>query len=204
MKVTQTTDGVLMEFTKQTDSKVRVLLYSEAVVSLVGCLAFAYFALVNFNEPGDYLISTIILLCVAIVFFIAFKRYLNKATAKESLLITSNSLTIINTAILSRSQNNYEIDKIVNIQFAGKQHMTDHPLKGASFDYLGFQTQQEVINTVHDEGNLSFVYDDKTVFFGKSVPSWDAEKLDREIREITKNRLYINNLPESFDIEASS
>lgn len=93
----------------------------------------------------------------------------------------------------------YDIERVTNMQFRGKQHPTDHPLKGESFDYFGFQTEQELINTVHDEGNLSFDYDGKTVFFGKSVPSWDAEDLAKTIRELTDNRLYIANLPENIE-----
>lgn len=199
MKITDTAEGTLIEFSKQTNSKVNVILYAEAFLSLIGAIAFLLIAISELYEPGDHLFITIIIACLSLVFFLAFRRYITKATAKESLLISPHTLCIINNSIFQRSQHQYAITEITEMKFLGKQHMTDHPLKGESFDYLGFQTQQEVINTVHDGGNISFSYNGKQIHFGKSVPSWHAEEIDKLIRKATLGKLYIDNLPEDME-----
>ncbi len=95
----------------------------------------------------------------------------------------------------------YELNRISDFQYHGKAKKTDHPLKGGVYDYFGFETNELVIAEVHNEGNLSFLYDNKLVNFGREVYSWDAEKLNELFSQITNNQLQIGNLP--LDAEAN-
>lgn len=199
MKTTQTPEGVLVAFDDQTSGRVNVILYFEAIFSILAALAFIFIAVTFLNEAGDSFIAAMVCLAVSFVFMIAFKRYTTKATAKESLLIAKDTFSVINKSIFTKSVKRYKVADIDGIWFKGKQHFTDHPLKGQSFDYLGFQTQQEVINTVHDEGNLSFEYNGQTIYFGKSVPSWHAEDFDKILQAQTNGTLRIKNLPDAID-----
>jgi|GEM_PF-3856302 hypothetical protein len=184
---------------QQTGQRVRKLLHITAMVCVINALCFLFGGLLMIMESNDEIGGLLFCLAFSVVFFIAFKHYITKATSKESIRITPDTFSIVNNSFFRKSELQYEVAGITNMQYRGRKHMTDHPLKGNSFDYLGFQTQQELIDTVHDEGNISFEYEGKTVYFGKSVPSWDAEELDKQLRLVTAGRLYIQNLPESIE-----
>ncbi len=67
---------------------------------------------------------------------------------------------------------------------------TDHPLKGNSFDYFGFETQEQLIQNLHHEGNLYFdTQDGNRIFFAPCVYSWDAEKMVQMMRIYTDGSL---------------
>ena len=59
---------------------------------------------------------------------------------------------------------------------------TDHPLKGNSFDYFGFETQEQLIQSLHHKGNLCFVCEEERIYFGRGIYTWDAEKIIRMIK----------------------
>jgi hypothetical protein len=55
--------------------------------------------------------------------------------------------------------------------------MEKHPLAGEAFDYLGFQTEQQVINEMHGDNRLALDYEGVTVKFGKNVYSWEFDEI---------------------------
>ena len=55
--------------------------------------------------------------------------------------------------------------------------MAPHPLAGKSFDYLGFQTEQKVINEMYGDNRLAFDYNGRTISFGKNVYSWEFDEI---------------------------
>jgi hypothetical protein len=59
----------------------------------------------------------------------------------------------------------------------GKDVKTDHPLKGQSFDYFGFDTHEQLVQNLHQEGNLCIYFYHQQVRFGKGVYLWHAEEL---------------------------
>jgi hypothetical protein len=63
--------------------------------------------------------------------------------------------------------------------------MAKHQLAGESFDYLGFETQQQVINEMHGDKRLAFDYKGNTVTFGENVYSWDYDTLKEVLQEAT-------------------
>lgn len=51
--------------------------------------------------------------------------------------------------------------------------------KRQCYDYFGFETQEQLIQDIHDEGNLYFNYEGYAVRFARGVYSWDAEEMVR-------------------------
>jgi hypothetical protein len=63
------------------------------------------------------------------------------------------------------------------LHYEGKGPKTDHPLKGRCFDYFGFETQEQIIQTLHQDGNLYFDTPQGKLYFAAGVYSWDAEEM---------------------------
>lgn len=87
----------------------------------------------------------------------------------EKLLINSNDLSIIKKGIISKSIATFQVSKISNFRHLNKPELTKHPLAGQTIDYLGFQTEQEVINEMHGDNRIAFDYEGKTISFGSNI-----------------------------------
>jgi hypothetical protein len=144
------------------------------------------------------LFSPIVGLSGATIFGIAFWRHYKRVVHREELFIGYHTITIITNVAGRKVETVYEIDKVQNLRYLGFEHPVDHPLKTKSFDYLGFQTQSEVVNAVMAEGNVAFEYEGKTIRFFIGVPSWDVAEMNAALEEHTFGRLSIAGLPEEI------
>src|ERR1043165_5337818 len=133
-----------------------------------------------------------------VVFIIALRRYFNRVTGFEELVIKPDALILINNRGRKRNTVGYPIDEIEDLHYIGFEKPVDHPLKTLSFDYIGLQTQQEVVNAVMAEGNIGFEWKGQKIRFGIGVPSWEAEELNALFLEKTGGRLFIDGLPEDI------
>ena len=143
------------------------------------CIAF--FALVSwyFSSIGTAIDLTSLLLFAAIVagYIIAGYRVASNASRTETILVTSTTLEITQRSWFFRKTRKYNIDDIEEFRFIERPSLTAHPLGGVTFDYLGFQTAQQVINEMYGENRIAFYYNGDTISFGKNLYSWDYEEL---------------------------
>jgi hypothetical protein len=121
------------------------------------------------------------------IFLLAAYRFLARIFFTERLLLDQHSLTIIKRSVFSQKVRRYDWRQIGALHYEGKTTKTDHPLKGKSFDYFGFETQEHLIQSLHHEGNMYFDTYDGRVYFASGVYSWNAE----EVVQIMK--LYIGS-----------
>ena len=112
-----------------------------------------------------------------IAFYIAAYRFANKAVSAEKILVGENSIQIINQGLFKKSIKEYEVSRISNFRHLAQQQLSKHPLAGDNLDYLGFQTEQQVINNMHGENRLAFDYDGRTITFGDNIYSWEFDEL---------------------------
>ena len=131
--------------------------------------------------------ASIISLLAMVAFSIASYRFINKATETERLFINRERLDIINSSLLKVAIKSYLLNEISDFKFLEKDKYEPHPLKGETFDYMGFQTEQEVIQDLHNEGRASFHYRGRQVRFGKELVSWEFKELEVLLYELTKN-----------------
>ena len=75
-----------------------------------------------------------------------------------------------------------------NFRHLEKSEISKHPLAGEQIDYLGFQTEQAVIDEMHGDKRLGFDYEGKKITFGENIYSWDFEKIIILIHEITDRK----------------
>ena len=119
-------------------------------------------------------------------FFIGYK-FLNKAMQSEEIIITRENLLIRKSGFLNKQESVYEIAKISKFRHLSKPEITKHPLAGETFDYLGFQTEQAVINELHGDKRIGFDYEGKSITFGEDLYSWDFEELEVLLYDVTGN-----------------
>lgn len=128
--------------------------------------------------------STIAALMV-VACLVAFYRFINKATESEKLFVTKESLEIISTSLLKKNRKSFLLTEISDFKFIQKDRYDPHPLKGENFDYLGFQTEQQVTQDLHGEGRVSIFSKEQEVRFGRELASWDFSQLVVILYEIT-------------------
>lgn len=111
------------------------------------------------------------------LYLLASYRFLARVFFTERLLLENHSLTIIKKTIFSQKVRRYEWKNIGALHYEGKAQKTDHPLKGSSFDYFGFDTQEHLIQSLHHDGNMYFDTPNGRVYFASGVYSWNAEEM---------------------------
>ncbi|MBS1916668.1 MAG: hypothetical protein JST87_10320 [Bacteroidetes bacterium] len=95
----------------------------------------------------------------------------------EKIFINANKFLLTKSGFLHTQKKTYEISKITNFRNLDKPEISKHPLAGETYDYLGFQTEQQVINEMHGDNRLAFDYENKTISFGQNVYSWEFEEM---------------------------
>ena len=151
--------------------------------------SIAFFALLSwyFREifsKADFT-SILLLATVVIGYLIAGYRFASKASRTELLLVTSKTIELIEKGWFHKKKKKFDIAKISSLRFVEKPVLTTHPLAGVTFDYLGFQTTQQVINEMYGDNRIAFDYNGNTISFGKNLYSWDYEDLFLTIYPVT-------------------
>ena len=113
----------------------------------------------------------------SLIYLLAANRFLTRLFFTEQLLLDQQCFTIVRKSLFSQNIKRYDWRQIGALHYEGKGRKTDHPLKGLSFDYLGFETQEHLIQSLHHDGNLYFDTKEGRVYFAPNVYSWDAEEM---------------------------
>ncbi|MBL7712166.1 MAG: hypothetical protein JNL13_06875 [Chitinophagaceae bacterium] len=125
----------------------------------------------------------VLFLLMAALYGIAAYRFINKALMSEIILIDPAHLQLIRSGFLSKKVQSFNPKLIRQLSYLQRPEAPRHPLAGESFDYFGFQTQQQMINELHGDEKVSFVYEGKTVSFGEHIYSWDFEEIEKIFKE---------------------
>lgn len=160
--------------------------------------AFTFAGFIFFNEfifsPSEITVG-LILFSIAVVglyLFVAYK-FINKALQTEKLYVSKTTLTIYKTGLFFSQTKTFNTGSISNFRHLAKPEISKHPLAGESFDYLGFETEQKVINEMHGDNRLAFDYNGRTIKFGENIYSWDFEQIAGLLYEVTEKDLRIVN-----------
>ncbi len=113
----------------------------------------------------------------AVLYLLASYRFASRMFFTEELWLDNEFLTIISSTPFKRKLNRYDWANIGPLHYTGIASKTDHPLKGDCYDYFGFETQEKLIQNIHQEGNIYFNYWGYSIRFAKGVYSWDAEEM---------------------------
>ncbi len=125
----------------------------------------------------------------ALLYFMASYRFISRLYYKEQMLVDAEGITLVYRTPFRRQLAFCPWEEMGPVRYRGMEAKTDHPLKGNSFDYLGFETHENLTRFIHHEGNLHFTFQGKVVPFGRALYSWDAEDLMRMIKIYSGDRL---------------
>jgi len=125
-------------------------------------------------------------------------RIMARITRREQLWISPKDLTLVTTVNGKRSSRIYPVEEVHNLCYIGLGSTPTHILSSENLDPLGFTARQAVVDSVSATGNLAFYHNGKMIRFGIGVPSWEAEIIDRIIREKTGDGLQMAGLPEEI------
>ena len=170
--------GTLFILSKPFDTRAKILYLAYSIVFAIGGTFFLDLLL------RDYLpiVGTIFLLAFSIARFVASYRFGRSSVLEQHLFIDSNELILMDKAIRIQKRQVFELSSVTHFRFLAKPEMSRHPLAGESFDYLGFQTEQKVINEMYGDNRLVFDYNGTTVKFGKNIYSWDFDEIIHVLR----------------------
>lgn len=112
-----------------------------------------------------------------VLYFLAIRRFLMRIFFNECILLDDQCIAFVKKTIISKEVRRYDWRLLGSLHYEGQGKKTDHPLKGKCFDYFGFETQEQLIQTLHKEGNLYFDTPQGRLYFAAGVYSWDAEEM---------------------------
>ncbi len=186
MKNYQSEQSIILSSYFGERSKYLFLAYSLAFIAIgSACLKFII-SETNFKELDTvFVILLLIFLGISIVSFIAAYRFLARVFTKELFIITGDEIQITKTRLFKRNTRVFKLSGISNFKHIQTSELTKHPLAGNSFDYFGFETEQKVINEMHGDNCLSFIYNNKLILFGDNVYVWQFEDLKKRVKDIT-------------------
>ncbi len=111
------------------------------------------------------------------LYFLATRRFLLRMFYSECILLDEQCIAFVKKTIFSRQIRRYDWRLLGPLHYEGQVLKSGHPLKGKTFDYFGFETNDQLIQTLHKEGNLFFDTPQGRLYFASGVYSWDAEEM---------------------------
>ena len=99
------------------------------------------------------------------LYFLAARRFLIRMFFSESVILDDQCIAFVKKTIFSKQVRRYDWRLLGALHYEGKGEKTDHPLKGRCFDYFGFETQEQIIQTLHRDGNLYFDTPEGKLYF---------------------------------------
>lgn len=129
----------------------------------------------KYNELN--LILMLVLGAVFLLYFLVLRTIILYANDYEVLIFDGTNLELHKGLGWFRKSDKFNIKEIVELKHIEEHQKADHPLKTESFDYLGFQTEQKVIDQFYKDDRISFNYQGKSYSFGKDLMSWEFDHL---------------------------
>lgn len=177
--------NLLITLGNRVDGRIRALYVAEFVFTL----SMATIFMLQSVPLRHSLMNWVAVAGASLLYMLAAYRFLARMLFKEELMVDGRNFTIVRKTVFSRRVDRYKWNEMGPLHYQGKTTKTDHPLKGKSFDYFGFETQEHLIQSLHDEGNLFFEYFGRRIYFAPGVYSWDAEKLVQMINLYNGSKL---------------
>lgn len=178
MKTKKTPEGTLFILEHSFQGAGKWLFAWYALSLLVPAIFFLW--VFFFLSDGTDLVDWFALF-LAVAFGIAGYRYLTSAWKRDTLFVGEQQVTLIEQKGFHKRRQQFIRQQIGNLRFLDKPKLTPHPLAGKTFDYLGFETQQQVIGEMFGDHRTAFDYDGQTVSFGRRLYSWDFDLIHQAI-----------------------
>lgn len=180
-------NDLLIKLGNRVEPRIRVLFWAEFILAT----GWATIVLLNSNPLSLRTFDVLIAIGASALFMLAAYRFLSRMFCTEQLLLRRDSIDIINKTPFAFRARTFSYVHMGPLHYAGQGKKTDHPLKGKCYDYFGFETQEKLVQKLHNEGNLLFNYGGFPIVFGKGVYSWHAEEIISMMQLFTCGRLVL-------------
>jgi hypothetical protein len=174
MQIQKDGNGVIITLSQAFDSRLKML---NLFYALLFFFSGHYFIYLGFFKTGNTTGSTIVSVVSAVAFYIASFRFFNKAVLFEKLQIGAREIIWMEKRLFKSRVISFEIKEISNFRFIEKGTVAPHPLAGQSMDYLGFQTQEQMISQLGSDNQLAFDYKGQTISFGADLYSYEFDEI---------------------------
>lgn len=161
------------------------------VLSYINFFAFSCFTIFIFRALWKELDGRPVLFLVVmeliglVVVIIGGYRFLRRATWKEILIIDTEHLIVRKGSLLGMKNFDFPISALSRFRFLSKPDLTPHPLAGQSMDYMGFDTEQKLVNEVHGDDLMAFDYRGKAFSFGQNTASWEYDEIADLVMQVS-------------------
>jgi hypothetical protein len=132
----------------------------------------------------ESVIGALVIFSIAILATVIFFNMLNAVFYNEQLLLTKDSITLIQKKVTGTKKHTFSLTDILYFGFA-EQHFTKHPMDNSIVDFTGLAAREKELQYVIDEGNIKLETAHKTIRFGKGLPSWDVEEAIEKVEAFT-------------------
>lgn len=180
-------DNLLINLGSRVLPRIRILFWAEFIFTT----GWATIFFMRSFPLSESLINSLSCLGASILYLIASYRFISRMFRKEKLMLRHDRLVIVERTPFRQKARSFEWRFMGPLHYVGIDKKTDHPLKGQCYDYFGFETQEHLIQNLHNEGNLYFNYGGFSVRFGKGVYSWDAEEVVNMMKLFMGTRLIL-------------
>lgn len=170
--------GTLIKLSQALDSRTKNLHLAYSIVFGIGGAFFLSLLLLDYHS----IVGTTLILAATVAKFVGCYRFGRSATLQEQLFIDAKELILMIKGIRSMKRQVFDLASVTHFRFLDKSVMAPHPLAVEGFDYLGFQTEQRVIQEMYGDNRLAFDYNGRTVQFGKNIYSWEFDDILRVMR----------------------
>jgi hypothetical protein len=182
-------DHLLIDLGNRIEPRIRVIYWLEFTVSIGIAVIFL---LQSYQLHGNVLhfLSSI---CIGVLALLAVYRFFSRMFYREKLIVTDRQFILVRKTPFSSIHRSYDWEEMGPLHYLGKEAKTDHPLKGKCFDYFGFDTQEQLVQDLHHDGNLYFEYRGLSVRFARGIYSWNAEEIIRMIQLFSGTALQLGS-----------
>jgi hypothetical protein len=184
MTIIDSEEGRIITLSKAFDTRPKKLNMAYFVFFTIGA---TFFTLQVQSERDHGPVAIFFFIVIVGVYLLISYRFLNKALETEKMIVNKTTLKIIRMGFSLKPAITYDISLISNFRLLEKPGTSRHPLAGESFDYMGFQTEQQMINEMHGDNRLAFDYQGRVIKFGENIYSWDFQQLEVLLYDITGN-----------------
>jgi hypothetical protein len=173
MTITPHKQGKLITLSKPLGTRQKILFLFYFIVFF--SMGFYYLLKVLTGVPFGigFVVGSIIITASLLASY----RFANKAMQSEQLFIDNKMLFLIDKGLHTAKRQSFDLDSVSDFRYLSKPELNRHALAGESFDYLGFQTGQQVINEMHGDKRIAFDYHGKTIAFGDDIYSWEYAEI---------------------------
>lgn len=177
-------DSLTIELGNRTETRMRVLFWAEFVLTA----GIATALLINSMSFTSFF-EVIFCFCASALYTIASYRFLVRVFSKEEILLDEYDIVLIRRNFLATRHRHFSWSGISPLFYVGQAKKTPHPLKGDGFGFLGFQSQEHLIQKLNHQGNLYFYYGGHPIHFARNIYAWNAEEMIGMMKLFAGNKL---------------